>query len=59
MPLDVRLHLLLVLKRLFADGALVALRAIVLHTVQLKHVVVSKISEANVAVVGLLTRMRS
>lgn len=56
-PLDVRLHLLLVLERLLADRALVALCAVVLDPMQLQHVIVAKVPEADVAVVRLLPRV--
>lgn len=56
--LDVRLHLLLVLERLVADRALVALGTVVLHPVQFQHVVVAKVPEANVTVVRLLAGVR-
>lgn len=53
------LHLLLVLERLVADGALVALGAVVLDAMQFQHMIVAKVPEADVAVVGLLARVRS
>lgn len=57
MTLDVGLHFLLVLESLVADGALVALGAVMLDTVQLQHMIVAKVTEADVAVVGLLARV--
>jgi len=57
--LDVGLHLLLVLERLIANGALVALGTIMLHTMQLQHMIVAKVPEADVTMIRLLTRMRS
>lgn len=57
-PFDVRLHLLLVLERLVADRALVALGPVMLHPMQFQHVVVAKVPEADVAVVRLFARMR-
>lgn len=53
------LHLLLVLERLVADGALVALGAVVLDAMQFQHMIVAKVPEADVTVVGLLARVRS
>lgn len=59
MSLDVGLHLLLVLERLIANGALVALGPIMLDTMQLQHMIVAKVTEANVTMIRLLTGVRS
>lgn len=58
MPLDVGLHLLLALERFVADRALVALGPVVLHAVQLQHVVVAEVPEADITMVWLFARVR-
>lgn len=55
MALDVGFHLLLALERLVTNGAFVALRTVVLHPVQLQHVVVAEVPEANITMVRFLT----
>jgi hypothetical protein len=55
MSLDMRFHFLLVLEGLVTDCALVAFRSVMLHAMQLQHMIVAKISKANVAVIGLFT----
>lgn len=59
MPLNMRLHLLFVFEGVVADGALVALGAVVLHAVQLQHVVVAELTLTDVAAVGLLAGVRA
>lgn len=58
-PLDVSLHFFLVLERFVANGAFVALGAVVLHAMQLQNVIVAKVTVANVATIGFFARMRA
>lgn len=52
---DVSFHLFFVLKRLITNCALVALRSVVLNAVKLQHVIVAKVTKANVAMIRFLT----
>lgn len=52
---DVSFHFLFVFECLITDCALIALGAVMLHAMELQHVIVAEVSEANVAVVRFLT----
>lgn len=51
------LHFLFALKCFITNCALVTLGTIVLDTMQLKNVIVAKVTEANIAMIWLFARM--
>lgn len=59
MSLDVCLHFLLVLERLIADGAFVALGSIVLHPMQFQDMIIAKVTETDVTMIRFLARVRT
>lgn len=59
MSFDMSFHFFLAFECFIANCTLVAFRSIVLHSMQFQHVIVAKVTETDIAVIRLLSGVRS